>query len=66
MPSNMGVPGADEPILYVPSKALWRVTIDGSAVWLDVPRRDDRALRRGIRHVKPYAAPRSWTVVRLR
>jgi hypothetical protein len=54
------------PILYVPLKRIWRVTIDGTPVWLDVPWRDDDALRRAVRHLRPYSAPRSWAAVTLR
>jgi hypothetical protein len=54
---------AEGPLLYVPQKGIWRVTIDGTPVWLDVPWRDDDTLRRAIRHLRPYPAPQSWAGV---
>ena len=58
--------GTSKPIIYVPRRDLWRVTIDGIAVWFDVPRTDRIVLRRAALFVRPYRAPQSWSAVVLR
>jgi hypothetical protein len=59
-PPSFFIADADTPIVYLSSRRLWRVTIDGSSVWLDVPRSDGQRLRHATRHLRPYPAPRTW------
>ncbi|HEY3185065.1 MAG TPA: hypothetical protein VGJ77_19650 [Gaiellaceae bacterium] len=66
LPPNVFIPGTHEPILYLPRTGLWRVTIDGLPVWLDVPRRDAPVLREAVRNLRPFAAPRSWAAAATR
>ena len=60
LPPNVRVPGADDPIVYVPRRGVWRVTFDGSPVWLLVPDVDAARLERAISGLRPHAAPARW------
>ena len=60
LPPNVIVPWPSGPIIYVPSKARWRVTMYGTPAWYDVPDVDAAALKRAIRGLRPFRAPARW------
>jgi hypothetical protein len=60
MPPNVYYSGTEGTILYLPSRAIWRVRIDGVRLWLDVPRHMEMKLHRAVRGLRPFAAPARW------
>jgi hypothetical protein len=60
LPPNVLIPWPSEPMIYVPSKGRWRVTMYGASAWYDVPDVDVAVLKRTLRGLRPFPAPRRW------
>jgi hypothetical protein len=57
-------PGLRSEIAYAPGRAVWRVRLGGTLLWLDVPSDVQPALARAARTLAPCRAAATWRCAR--